>query len=269
MIVVSLLLILLSGGMLFTGILDTNDGLVLASIGVSVFAAAALFLGIRQQRAQNAPASAEDGSSEPAAAETDVAVRVSTGRFSARRVSGREASRAGDADAADDTADDPAEEPDAPALQASDPEPGADARGRFATSIDVSGPDRDATAAGDGAGARAADEAGEAGQAGEAADPGDPDHLEDIEDLDDLEDLEDPADEPPAELLLASEEDTLSHRDDEVLVVDGRPRYHLTGCPHLADKSSEPLPVAEAVELGFTPCSRCAVATTLLGAVSS
>ncbi len=50
MIVVSLLLILVSGGLLATGILQANDPFVMASIGVSVLAAAALFLGIRQQR---------------------------------------------------------------------------------------------------------------------------------------------------------------------------------------------------------------------------
>ena len=43
----------------------------------------------------------------------------------------------------------------------------------------------------------------------------------------------------------------------EVLVVDGRPRYHLGDCPSLDGRITEPLPVAEAVELGFTPCSMC------------
>ena len=51
---------------------------------------------------------------------------------------------------------------------------------------------------------------------------------------------------------------------DEVRVVDGRPRYHLASCPHLVGREHEPLPVAEAVELGFTPCARCAPATALL-----
>ena len=46
-----------------------------------------------------------------------------------------------------------------------------------------------------------------------------------------------------------------------VVVVDGRPRYHLAGCPHLVGREPEPLPVAEAVELGFTPCAHCAPAT--------
>ena len=43
----------------------------------------------------------------------------------------------------------------------------------------------------------------------------------------------------------------------DVYVVDGRPRYHLRGCVHLLGRESEPLPVSEAVELGFTPCGVC------------
>ncbi|MHA6805177.1 hypothetical protein [Salinifilum ghardaiensis] len=45
-----------------------------------------------------------------------------------------------------------------------------------------------------------------------------------------------------------------------VLVVDGRPRYHLEGCPWLAEQAGpQPmgLTVEKAHELGFTPCARC------------
>jgi clumping factor A len=45
--------------------------------------------------------------------------------------------------------------------------------------------------------------------------------------------------------------------NDEVMVVDGRPRYHMSDCPHLADRQTESLPAAEAVELGFSPCGQC------------
>ncbi len=76
----------------------------------------------------------------------------------------------------------------------------------------------------------------------------------------------DPPDEPPAELLLSYEERQLSDCTTEVLVVDGRPRFHLEGCPHLADKAGEPLVLSEAAELGFTSCSLCAAATTVLAA---
>ena len=87
---------------------------------------------------------------------------------------------------------------------------------------------------------------------------------EDVFDEDDYEDMPDPPDEPAPEMLLAGEIAILAERDDEVIVVDGRPRYHLEGCSHLPGKDGQPLPVSEAVELGFTPCSRCAAATTLL-----
>jgi hypothetical protein len=42
-----------------------------------------------------------------------------------------------------------------------------------------------------------------------------------------------------------------------VLVIDGRPRYHVPGCVHLLARESEALPVSEAVDLGFTPCGLC------------
>jgi hypothetical protein len=80
-----------------------------------------------------------------------------------------------------------------------------------------------------------------------------------------LDSDDDPPGEPPAEPVLASEVSRLAQRDDEVLVVDGRPRYHLESCSHLAGRDAQPLPVSEAVELGFTGCAECAAATTLLG----
>ncbi len=44
---------------------------------------------------------------------------------------------------------------------------------------------------------------------------------------------------------------------DEVWVIDGRPRYHLGECSFLADKDAEPVPLQQAIEDGFTPCSIC------------
>lgn len=69
---------------------------------------------------------------------------------------------------------------------------------------------------------------------------------------------------PPAQPLSAAELARLTGLDDEVRVVDGHPRFHLSDCPHLVGRADEPLPVAEAVDLGFTPCARCAPATALL-----
>lgn len=50
---------------------------------------------------------------------------------------------------------------------------------------------------------------------------------------------------------------------DEVLVVDEHPRYHLAGCTWPEPGSAEPLPVQEARELGFTPCAVCRPDRTL------
>ncbi|WP_422746849.1 hypothetical protein [Micromonospora sp. WMMD1219] len=69
---------------------------------------------------------------------------------------------------------------------------------------------------------------------------------------------------PPAEFLSTGEVSRLVRLPGEVLVVDGHPRFHLPDCPHLVGREDEPLPVAEAVALGFTPCAHCAAATTLL-----
>nr|WP_030500251.1 hypothetical protein [Micromonospora purpureochromogenes] len=69
---------------------------------------------------------------------------------------------------------------------------------------------------------------------------------------------------PPAEFLSAGQVARLVRLPGEVLVVDGHPRFHLPGCPHLVGREDEPVPVAEAVGLGFTPCAQCAAATTLL-----
>jgi hypothetical protein len=43
----------------------------------------------------------------------------------------------------------------------------------------------------------------------------------------------------------------------DVWVVDGRPRYHLEGCLIIKDQSAEPIPLAQATEDGFMPCSMC------------
>ncbi|MGH3450704.1 MAG: hypothetical protein ACRDQW_08215 [Haloechinothrix sp.] len=45
--------------------------------------------------------------------------------------------------------------------------------------------------------------------------------------------------------------------DDQVIVVDEHPRYHLLGCAWLSDRETIPIAVAEARELGFTPCAPC------------
>jgi hypothetical protein len=79
-------------------------------------------------------------------------------------------------------------------------------------------------------------------------------------------DPEDPADEPRAQWVRPADAAQLAVTTIEVLVVDGRPRYHLTGCPFLAGRESEAVPVAEAIDLGFTPCGTCRPADRLVAA---
>ncbi len=52
--------------------------------------------------------------------------------------------------------------------------------------------------------------------------------------------------------------------DRKVTVVDGQPRYHRADCHHLVGCDAETAAVAEAIELGFTPCGDCRPATALL-----
>jgi hypothetical protein len=77
-------------------------------------------------------------------------------------------------------------------------------------------------------------------------------------------DDEEPPDEPVAQQVPAGDAARVASMSNEVLVVDGRPRYHLPGCVHLLSRASEPLPVSEAVELGFSPCGLCEPDSALL-----
>jgi hypothetical protein len=72
------------------------------------------------------------------------------------------------------------------------------------------------------------------------------------------------ADEPGVEDIPISDALRVAQFSDEVLVVDGRPRYHLTGCPRLTDRTTVPLPVSAARRAGFTPCAVCRPDATLL-----
>ena len=77
-------------------------------------------------------------------------------------------------------------------------------------------------------------------------------------------DDDDPPDEPAAQLVTPADAARVARLSAEVLVIDGRPRYHQPGCVHLLGRESEPLPVSEAIELGFTPCSLCEPDSALL-----
>ncbi|WP_221326441.1 hypothetical protein [Actinoplanes sp. L3-i22] len=79
-------------------------------------------------------------------------------------------------------------------------------------------------------------------------------------------DDDDPDDEPLPQSVRPTDAFQVARLDVEVLVVDGRPRYHMADCPHLVGRLTEPLPAAEAVELGFSPCGLCRPVDRLLGA---
>ncbi|WIM98144.1 hypothetical protein ACTOB_001727 [Actinoplanes oblitus] len=79
-------------------------------------------------------------------------------------------------------------------------------------------------------------------------------------------DADDPDDEPLPQSVRPTDAVQVARLDTEVLVVDGRPRYHMADCPHLVGRLTEPLPAAEAVELGFSPCGLCRPVDRLLGA---
>jgi hypothetical protein len=85
--------------------------------------------------------------------------------------------------------------------------------------------------------------------------------------LDDA-DEDDPADEPLPQKVSPADAVRVARLDSEVLVVDGRPRYHVPDCPHLVGKLTEPIPVNEAVELGFSPCGLCRPVDRLVGAAA-
>ncbi|GAA4717130.1 hypothetical protein [Phytohabitans rumicis] len=80
----------------------------------------------------------------------------------------------------------------------------------------------------------------------------------------DILDDADPPDEPAAQYVSPADAARVARMTAEVLVIDGRPRYHLAGCVHLLGRESESLPVGEAADLGFSPCSRCEPDSALL-----
>jgi hypothetical protein len=74
-----------------------------------------------------------------------------------------------------------------------------------------------------------------------------------------------PHGEPPEEPRDPEVAAVVAELEDEVVVVDEQPRYHLAGCRSLPGRPVIPLPAKEAVELGFTPCGWCNPDRTLAG----
>lgn len=57
--------------------------------------------------------------------------------------------------------------------------------------------------------------------------------------------------------------DIVSGLDIEVLVIDEEPLFHLGRCAYLTSRDVIPLPVSEAIDLGFAGCSWCSPVTAL------
>ncbi len=228
MIVGSLLLILVAVTLLVLGLVNGSSGLLISSIATSLLAAVALVVGARQAAA--ARAGADHGNDDPGMR----AGGVGEGRSWSRRWSSDGA--VGERDRRPmGSGIDVAGTVDAGSVDFSVPTQGSRVG---------SGPDEDSVW-------RPPDDPVQAwaDPAGSADDP---------------DDVADPADEPARQRVSATDAARVAQLDTEVLVVDGRPRYHLPQCAHLCDRESEPLPVREAVELGFSPCADCAPDTALL-----
>jgi hypothetical protein len=76
-----------------------------------------------------------------------------------------------------------------------------------------------------------------------------------------------PEPEPPVETPHPAVAASAGATGAAVVVVSGRPRYHLSGCEYVAaDQPAQPvisLSISEARELGFTPCGGCRPDQTL------
>ncbi|WIY01704.1 hypothetical protein QRX60_48120 [Amycolatopsis mongoliensis] len=71
---------------------------------------------------------------------------------------------------------------------------------------------------------------------------------------------------PGVEETPADDIAVLADLEDEVVVVDEHPRYHLTTCAWLGTRDTIPIGVGEARQLGFTPCDRCCPDANLVAA---
>ncbi|MGN9907085.1 hypothetical protein ACTMTJ_05945 [Phytohabitans sp. LJ34] len=240
MIVGSLLLILVAVTLLVLGLANGSSALLISSIAASLLAAVALVVGARQAAAARADAGyADDDERERAGDEAEEA-EWERRALTAARPTEPLARRSGPVFAP------PARQSDSTML--------------FESPVAVAEPDVEY----------------QAHQPLDTRQPLDyppadyapPQRPADIADADettaDILDEDDPPDEPAAQYVSPADAARIARMTADVLVIDGRPRYHLAGCVHLLGRESEPLPVGEAVELGFSPCGRCEPDSALL-----
>ncbi|MFY1686824.1 hypothetical protein [Plantactinospora sp. WMMB782] len=233
MIVGSLVLILAAVALLVLGLASGSSGLLIGSIAVSLLAAVALVVGARQAAGARGVASgfAPDGPGDDG-----FTTRAGEATEPRRRRPPTSARRA----------------PTDPRLAEAGPAGPIPGSGPVLTEpVEATVPAQASRPGTD-------DDTGwrqpAGGSEAPAADPGGPGEPDD----------DVPADEPAAQPVSEAEAALVAALLDDVYVVDGRPRYHLVDCAHLSGRESEPLPVSEAVELGFTPCGRCEPDTALL-----
>ena len=79
-----------------------------------------------------------------------------------------------------------------------------------------------------------------------------------------LDDRAVPDDEPPVQAVTESDATAVGQLGVPVIVVDGRPRYHVERCLHVLGRPIQRVPVREAAVMGFTPCAQCEPVTRLL-----
>lgn len=118
---------------------------------------------------------------------------------------------------------------------------------------DAAGPAADGA---DEVGVGAQEESAEPAAAVEDGDVGGVDGVQDVEDTAAADAALGAAGEPAEEDTDAGDLLLVVGLEEDVLVEDEHPRYHLIGCAALR-RETEPLPVREARELGFTPCAQC------------
>jgi hypothetical protein len=259
-IVGSILLILVAVGLLVGGVVDGSNPLIVGSMAATVIAAIVLVIGVRQS-------ADEDDADAPAADNTPTQVFPSPFREAVdavRRSRWDRFRRGSAADATVSGAEPTRVVPGEPGGRGAIPaqagargeSAGADGRdtGYSSDSTQIGSESTTDTGTED-AGLAAAGRDGMAS----AAPPFDNRDEYDEDEFDEI-----PADEPDAESVSLDDAARVAALSREVLVIDGRPRYHLAHCVHLMGRDSEPLPIGEAIELGFTPCALCEPDANLL-----
>jgi hypothetical protein len=260
MIPVSLLLILVAVTLLVLGLTGGSSNLLISSIVASLLAAVALVIGARQaagaRRAAQEPAPEFPPGPEPAAA-PEFAAEPEFADAVREDLPPRDAAFAADSTTArrDTVQFEPVAEPAQGDLSADDP---MAAEHRPAEPADAD-PDYDRAAEAIN-GARSANPGPDAWGRDAAAE----DESDEFAEADD----DDPADEPLPQVVQPADAVKVARLDAEVLVVDGRPRYHMADCSHLVGKLTEPIAVNEAIELGFSPCGLCRPVDRLVAATA-